>query len=417
MHVYTRSKCWSRTPRLLMATMSALATRGVSSSTITATAAARCSSKPRIGVVGAGISGLLFAERLRELVPDSELTVFEWGRGPGGRTARRRLRLEDSESQLSFDHAAPYFTAVTPRFREKLSRLQEARLCSPWAAAGQDAWVGVPSNHAIARALAADLEAGGARMRFGHHVLSARPVSGGGWTVNSSCRATGEAVEDVFDALVLSDKLLVLPNKYAVLAEADHGPLALPRDLESTGAVVLLLALRKTPGSEGAVGGVRRLTAADHEFLRLIVEDSSKPGRVSEHDLYVVHSSHDYSRQHLVGEALDDEAAVRDEMVAAALAALGRAGDATQVAHASVMAWDHAQPKPKSRVDAPFLIDTERAAGVVGDFFTATDGREGVLVEGVEAAALSGLSLADAMAPLFRAEATAATLRAHVTGK
>ena len=81
------------------------------------------------------------------------------------------------------------------------------------------------------------------------------------------------------------------------------------------------------------------------------------------------------------------------------LAALGRAGDTTQVAYASVVAWDHAQPR--SRVDAPFLIDTERAAGVVSDFFTATE-----LVEGVET---------DAMAPLFRAEAAAATPRGHVT--
>ena len=110
-------------PRLLMAAMSALAARGVDGvvSSATSSSTATCSGRPRIGIVGAGISGLLCAERLRELLPDSELTIFEWGRGPGGRTARRRVRLDGSESQLSFDHAAPFFNAVTPRFRAKLS--------------------------------------------------------------------------------------------------------------------------------------------------------------------------------------------------------------------------------------------------------------------------------------------------------
>ena len=44
----------------------------------------------RVGVVGAGISGLLYAQRLSELAPTLRVTVLEWGRGPGGRTARWR---------------------------------------------------------------------------------------------------------------------------------------------------------------------------------------------------------------------------------------------------------------------------------------------------------------------------------------
>ena len=52
----------------------------------------------RVGIVGAGISGLLCAQRLLSLQQAPgllQVTVFEWGRGPGGRTAHRRATLAD----------------------------------------------------------------------------------------------------------------------------------------------------------------------------------------------------------------------------------------------------------------------------------------------------------------------------------
>ena len=48
-----------------------------------------------------------------------------------------------------------------------------------------------------------------------------------------------------FDAIVLSDKLLVLPNQYAVLSKSDVGALALPQ-LASEARVVLLVAFKHT---------------------------------------------------------------------------------------------------------------------------------------------------------------------------
>jgi hypothetical protein len=114
-----------------------------------------------------------------------------------------------------------------------------------------------------------------------------------------------------------------------------------------------------------------------------------------------------------------------------------------KVVHCSLMAWDHAQPKDSKRLTVPHLLDKSRRAGVCGDFFfrkkkstttTTTndddcgdDGGDGeggkeegssskssssgingsssssLLMgpEGVEAAALSGLSLAEDLAPLL----------------
>ena len=107
-----------------------------------------------------------------------------------------------------------------------------------------------------------------------------------------------------------------------------------------------------------------------------------------------MHSPAEYAAAHLVGEGLDDEAAVLAEMQAAFFELGGEAlaAGGTDVVHASVMAWDHAQPAPGSRVlDADYRLDAARRAGVCGDFF-------GGRAEGVEAAALSGIALGEALA-------------------
>ena len=72
--------------------------------------------------------------------------------------------------------------------------------------------------------------------------------------------------------------------------------------------------------------------------------------------------------------------------------------DPDRVVYASVMAWDHAQPAADSRITGRemFQIDAARRAGVCGDFFGG--GVDAGGVSGVEAAALSGLALGEALA-------------------
>ena len=380
----------------------------------------------RVGIVGAGVSGLVCAQRLLSLAsPGLQLTVFEWGRGPGGRTARRRVTL-DSGAELSFDHAAPFITA-TPgsELEQLLNESAEKGRAQRWAAAGENVWVGTPSNHAICKALAEELEtAGAARMLYGRHVRSAaHDPSTREWTLRATNRATERDEEHTFDALVLSDKLLVLPNPYAVIAPAEWGALALPETLASTGAVVLMLALEHPSPSAGAALPAL-LSAQRHALpppLELVVHESAKPGRAAGGvDLWVAHSTREYAAARLrdddgSGPSLDDHAAVLAEMRAAALAALSavsrarlcassapsdaEAPFAPTVVHASVFAWDHAQTARGSRVTgATHSLDTARRAGVCGDFFAGPAG-----FDGVEAAAVSGASLANAMVPLLRA--------------
>ena len=360
----------------------------------------------RVGVIGAGISGLLCAQRLLASAPmDLHVSIFEWGRGPGGRTARRRVTLPEGE-EVSFDHAAPFFTAVSPAFQALLSEWQSAGHTVEWTDAGKSIWVAQPSNHAICRMLAGEIaSARGGEMLYGRHVRAARYASDE-WIVSATNRADGSEEEHRFDALVFSDKLLLLPNPYAVLPATEWGPLALPPTLVSTGTIVLMLALEHANDAPH-IAPVLTSTLAP---LKLLVHDSAKPGRQSMTaggrrplDLWVAHSTAEYAVAHLVGDdppGIDDEPARIREMQAATLATLAAAAESTwaepRVAHAAVFMWDHAQPTPGSRLPTTHILDAARRAGVCGDFFAGSDGREGV-----EAAALSGRALANALMPLL----------------
>ncbi|MFZ4565396.1 MAG: NAD(P)-binding protein [Prochlorococcaceae cyanobacterium] len=58
----------------------------------------------RLAVIGAGAAGCALAARLRQLAWPGPITLWEIGRGPGGRTASRRSR---HDADLRFDHGAP----------------------------------------------------------------------------------------------------------------------------------------------------------------------------------------------------------------------------------------------------------------------------------------------------------------------
>ncbi|OYX13322.1 MAG: hypothetical protein B7Z15_07630, partial [Rhizobiales bacterium 32-66-8] len=114
----------------------------------------------RIAIIGAGIGGLTLAEAL---TGHAKITVFETGRGVGGRTASRR------EGSYRFDHGAPCFTVRTPAFETWLAPLRAAGIVAEWSGPvvtlasgrvqgedrrGERLHVGVPGMNAIAGHLA-----------------------------------------------------------------------------------------------------------------------------------------------------------------------------------------------------------------------------------------------------------------------
>ena len=272
-----------------------------------------------VAVVGSGISGLICAQSIIQQAPGVSVSVFEWGRGPGGRTARRRVNINNG-TQASFDHAAPFFSVSSSSFRAGTLKDWQARgVVAPWVGKfgtfddapggmpspsvdNRERWLGVPSMHSICRTLADDLMASGGEMCYGRHVLSTTfSQDTRRWRVTANNRFAQDEkqaseVRD-FDALVLSDKLLVLPNLYAVLPETLAGPLSLP-PLSSDGCVVLLIALDRTKlgksdtcEEDWDVLEARGLPGGGVDApVRLIVHESKKPQRDSsdELDLWVV---------------------------------------------------------------------------------------------------------------------------------
>jgi NADPH-dependent 2,4-dienoyl-CoA reductase/sulfur reductase-like enzyme len=111
-------------------------------------ASAACMSSPapqpfRVGVVGAGIAGCTLARRLKDAGAD--VTVFEMGRGAGGRMATRKTRdfpvswlalstpavptaISHAEllQGLAINHGAPLFVAKQEPFLKLLEPLLES---------------------------------------------------------------------------------------------------------------------------------------------------------------------------------------------------------------------------------------------------------------------------------------------------
>ena len=360
-----------------------------------------------VGIIGAGISGLVCARSLLEDVAASNLSVsvYEWGRGPGGRTSRRRIKIGDDE--VSFDHAAPFFHARTSFFRDGLLATWQAEaVATKWESSGnEDLYVGIPAANSIAKHLASIVDGFGTAVKYGHHVQSAEyNASSEKWMVTSLSRATNEVTVVSYDALVLSDKLLIQPNKYAVLSSTEIGVLALPGNLASKGAVVLLAAFKR--GQELPKNFAQELPgvyvpAPPHDFIEKTVHDSAKPHRGSheKYDLWVVHSTPEYAASHLIGEQLNDQDAVLSEMKSAFLSMIDPCALSCpledHLAHASVMAWDHARPVESTRLEKTYLLDSDRRLGACGDYLESSS-------DGAEAVAVSGLSLAKALAPLLQ---------------
>ena len=142
----------------------------------------------RIGVVGAGVSGLSAARALT--AAGHHVAVFEKSRGPGGRVATREIRGIEmpramAGASLAFDHGAQYFTVRDDRFSEMVAEWQRDRVVAKWTgrvvAFDDEGWedvdertdryVGTPGMSAIGAVMAEGLN-----VTYGQRIESLQPV-------------------------------------------------------------------------------------------------------------------------------------------------------------------------------------------------------------------------------------------------
>jgi renalase len=293
----------------------------------------------RIAVIGAGMAGLVAARTLADR--GAAVTVFDKGRGVGGRMATRR-----TAEGWTFDHGAPAAHGVSPDPAARLA-----------GAAGEGGLVGLPGMSGLAAPLAAGLD-----LRCGVEV---GPVerAGGGW------RVQGEG----FAAVVVA----VPAPQAAALCAAAPRLVAAARAARMT-ACWTLLAAWDAPG-DWAEGGAVEPAAAP--FARIIDQDA-RPGRAAAPGgwprRWVAHAAQDWTDENLELERPDACARLLPRLAAA----LGL--DPAAALHAAAHRWRYA--RVAQAVGAPCVAEDGMVAA--GDW---------VLGPHAGDAAASGLAAADAL--------------------
>lgn len=227
----------------------------------------------KIAIIGAGMAGLACAARLA--AADHQVTLFDKGRGPGGRMSSRRVATTAGEA--SFDHGAQYFTVRDAGFGAQVEAWQREGLVAPWPAAGPGCWVGTPAMNAPVKRLAST-----ASVRWNTLVTS---LSGGpgNWTLQ------GEGLrEGPFDAAILA----VPSENAAPLLEAiapDMAAQARATPAQPCWTVMAAFAARVPTGNDvlkedGPIGWAAR--------------NSAKPGRTGP-EAWVIQADPAWSSEHL----------------------------------------------------------------------------------------------------------------------
>ena len=247
----------------------------------------------KVAIIGAGMAGLTCASTLA--ASGHTVSLFDKGRGPGGRMSTRRLATPLGD--VSIDHGAQYFTARDSGFRSQVASWCELGIAASWPLSGTDAWIGTPGMNGIIRHMAQDHD-----IIWAHTVLGIMRDAGKWWLIGDGDN-TGP-----FDAV-----LLAIPAEQAAALLSLHdfamARVALMAKSQPcwTSMLVFDRPLADLPPvlrTRGTIGWAAR--------------NNAKPGRAGP-EAWVVQASPEWSLAHIE--------ATPDEVSAALCAALAMAVD------------------------------------------------------------------------------------------
>jgi len=212
----------------------------------TMTESAGPASRARIAIIGGGVTGAVCAQALLRLSGQHHLavTVFDQGRGLGGRACHRRLSAEGNllppdapDAKFVFDHGCQFFRADSARFRkELLNEWLERGWAAEWKGSfGVLGTVGRPADFfgfperppfycsvggmsALPCKVLAAASAEGVSLRPGVRVASMQRLTSGAWLLSGTsgkaafhdtaeeeaARASPDALGE-FEAVVVTD--------------------------------------------------------------------------------------------------------------------------------------------------------------------------------------------------------------------
>lgn len=244
----------------------------------------------KIGIIGAGISGLSCAQKL--VAQGHQVVIFEKSRGVGGRMSHRYF--EDWEA----DHGAQYFTAKDPIFIQEVDRWLQQGVVKVWDGQivrlehGQvqalktpiPRYVGVPSMTAPAKQIASPLN-----LQLSQTITEIKRV-GPSWQCISK--------ENGLLNFILDEVICSLPPMQAQAIIEPHS-----LELSQTCSQIqmlpcwTLLAYFENPLHLPFTDNLDAAFVSDHLFSWL-ARDNSKPGRNGS-ESWVAQASNDWSLAHL----------------------------------------------------------------------------------------------------------------------
>ncbi|MCO5613359.1 hypothetical protein L7F22_067635 [Adiantum nelumboides] len=363
-----------------------------------------------VAVVGAGAAGLACASRLAE--HGFLVTVFDSGRGPGGRMSQRREKGSDG-SHLYFDHGAQYFTVKDPMIQGLVDNWEEAGFIAEWKGKfgtfdaetksfsedtdlSKKRYVGVPGMNAICQALS---QKPGVEAKFCTTVakldwLKERKL----WMLaDKDGNQLGE-----FWAVVATDKNMASPR--FLIQTGLPPPLAgaVPTlsekvsGVSSSSSFACMLAFPLHLTSISFDG----FTVVGSKVLAWAARDSSKPKRntlLLFGDCWVLHSTSEFAEEVIQRAGMGKPSDELLSMVAQSLLEdFRKIGEIPSPVFIKAHRWGSAFPKVSIAQEERCLLDEVQRLAVCGDF---------CLGPRVECAILSGLSAAEKIWGLAHSDA------------
>lgn len=324
-------------------------------------------------IIGAGISGLLAAQKLTQA--GWHVTVLDKGRGVGGRMAHRRL---NKEGTARADHGAQFFTVRSHLFAEWVARWEEAGVVTEWtrgfdpaATDGHPRYRGVPGMTAVPKYLAQGLDV---RIGVQATAVSISPDQPHTWHIHTADPHIN----------FTADALLLTPPVAQSLALLDAGQLLLPPgerlalERVSYDPCFAVMAELSSPSQIPPPGGVQ----VRGEPIAWIADNQQKG--ITAVSTVTIHAGPDFTRAHYE----EDSTAVGQHLLQAAAEAGWLTLSQVQTIH--VHRWRYAQPR-QFYPARHLLLGAEEGLPLLafaGDAFAEAR---------VEGAALSGLSAATAL--------------------
>jgi renalase len=313
----------------------------------------------RVIVVGAGLAGLTAARTL--VAGGHDVTVFDKGRGPGGRMATRRI------GAATFDHGAQFFTVRSEELAAMTAGWITDGLVTEWCRGFGPTADGYPryalraGMNALPKHLAAGLDVRCPALVFG---FRREP---GGWSVQLD-----DASLHPCDAIVVT---CPLPQAYSLLVSAE---VTMPETLFRTDydRTIALLAVLDGPSAVPEPGGVQ--DAPGFTFIG----DNRRKG-ISAVPALTMHTDPAWSKAHWD----TDRVGTHDALLALAAPWLGGA----RIVDSQVKRWRFATPKaiwpePCWRPDsgAPFVLAGDAFAGpkVEGAILSGAAAARSLMVDG-----------------------------------